>query len=246
MKAAIDFVMGLLGPWFFLWFGFKQLLGTVRSLIGEGKISTLFSPSAFLDVFFGNFWAEMAPQFREDFAPSVIPMIEGRMKNGVAMDKPVYDPVHGVVIEVGAGSGNWVNEYARIGNVNGSSAGGAREGLRKRTGDVGSSSGGITKIYGVEPQEQSVATLRERVQELGMEDVYEVLPVGLEDIAKVASIEPASVDSVVTICCMCSVPEPEKNIKILYDLLKPGGTWYVLEHVGCYRAGPIISLYQRK
>lgn len=246
MKAAVQFVMGLIGPWFFLWFGFKMMLRTVGSLFREGKASTLFSPSAFLDVFFGNFWAEMAPQFREDFAPNVLPVIEGRMKNGVAMEKPVYEPVHGVVIEVGAGSGNWVNEYARIGNLDGATSGGTREGLRKRTSDVGSSGGSITKIYGVEPQAQSVATLRKRVHELGLDDVYEVLPVGLEDIAKVASIEPASVDSVVTICCMCSVPEPEKNIKILYDLLKPGGTWYVLEHVGCYRAGPLISLYQRK
>lgn len=32
-----------------------------------------------------------------------------------------------------------------------------------------------------------------------------------------------SVDCIVSILCLCSIPEPEKNITKLYELLKKGG-----------------------
>src|SRR5271156_6678791 len=31
--------------------------------------------------------------------------------------------------------------------------------------------------------------------------------------------------------CLCSIPTPEKMIKVLYEYLKPGGTILIFEHV---------------
>src|SRR6185295_6722012 len=93
--------------------------------------------------------------------------------------------------------------------------------------------GKVTKVYGVEPNEQSHQALQQRVREAGLQDVYEVVPVGIEDMAGGAAeskkwdgrIEPESVDAIVTILCLCSIPEPVKNIGLLYGYLKKGGKW---------------------
>lgn len=122
------------------------------------------------------------------------------------------------------------------------------DGLRRRGVKSGS---GLTKIYGVEPNPQSADALRQRVREVGLGDVYEVVPVGIESLSDPAAwtgttIEPGSIDCIVSILCMCSIPDQEKNAKALYELLKPGGRWYVYEHVKAERGGILISLYQRK
>ena len=87
----------------------------------------------------------------------------------------------------------------------------------------------------MEPNPDSHAALSNRVQELGLEGVYEVLPVGIQDVSKVklsnGTIEKGSVDCIVSILCLCSIPEPEKNIAELYGYLKKGGRWYLYEHV---------------
>lgn len=78
-------------------------------------------------------------------------------------------------------------------------------------------------------------TVRKHIAEAGLEDVYEIVPVGIEDLNNPSKwggiVEKESVDCIVSILCLCSIPEPEKNMKELYGYLKKGGRWYIYEHV---------------
>lgn len=138
-------------------------------------------------------------------------------------------PVSGVVLEVGAGSGMWADVFAKI-----------------------NTRSGLKRVYGIEPNLTSAAALKQRVKEVGLEGTYEVVPVGIEALndptAWAGRIEPGSVDCIVTILCLCSIPEPEKNIRLLYECLKEGGRWYAYEHVQVEvgRGGWLLRQYQRK
>lgn len=232
-------------PWVLIGLSISHIPSTIYGLIASGNYGTLFSPSAFSEELFGNFWVTMGPQAKAGAEEVVVPLLEGKVSGGKVHDHVVSTPVHGTVLEVGAGSGMWADVLARI-HANASGAG-EREGLRSRK---GGDAKGITKIYGIEPNPISAATLRKRVQEVGLQDIYEVVPVGIESVtdptAWEGKIEPGSVDCIVGIRCMCSIPDPKENIEHLYKLLKPGGTWYVFEHVRTTRGFPIMPLYQRK
>jgi len=115
----------------------------------------------------------------------------------------------------------------------------------------GGNQSAIEKVYGVEPGLESHPGLRRRAKEAGLEGVYEILPVGIEDISKVSVdgasfVEKGSVDCIVSLLCLCSIPEPEKNIKELYGYLKEGGRWYVFEHVVVDEANWPMRAYQGK
>ncbi|KAG0339848.1 hypothetical protein BG000_001191 [Podila horticola] len=173
----------------------------------------------------------------------VIALLEGRVKGGCIHDEVVSTPIHGTVLEIGAGSGMWVDVLARFRN-NVDAAGGLHN--RKKTGKKTGRS--IIKIYGVEPNPISAKALQKRVIEVGLQDIYQVVPVGIESVndpsAWDGKIEPGSVDCIFGCLCLCSIPEPEKNIHLLYKLLKPGGHWFVNEHVKITRGSPLLRFYQ--
>ncbi|CAM1501291.1 Fc.00g104530.m01.CDS01 [Cosmosporella sp. VM-42] len=127
----------------------------------------------------------------------------------------------------------WVDVFAKI---------------AERANSSGNSGPPLSKIYGVEPNSQSAAALQQRVKEAGLEGTYEVVPVGIEDLNNPAAwgtrIEPGTVDCVVTVQCLCSIPEPEKNIRLLHNYLKKDGRWYVYEHVRA-KYGIIVPSFQR-
>jgi hypothetical protein len=50
-------------------------------------------------------------------------------------------------------------------------------------------------------------------------------------------------DCVLTIQCLCSVPQPKEMIRGLYGYLKNGGEWIVYEHVIMKRGG-LVRWYQ--
>lgn len=140
-------------------------------------------------------------------------------------ENAVAEPVGGVILDIGPGGGYWVDLYARTK-------------VPVKSGDGEEAGGGqvIRKVYGVEPSAELWPSLRERVGKAGLDSVYEILPVGIEGISKTPTdnatpIEKGSVDCIVSLLCLCSIPEPEKNIKELYGYLKEGGRWYLYEHV---------------
>ena len=130
------------------------------------------------------------------------------------------------MLEVGAGSGMWVPLLRDFTTPDG-------DGPR------------IKRILGVEPNPTSILALRKRIAHLDMESVYEIVPTGIESLIATGSVSPGSVDCVVAVMCLCSVPDPERNIRELWRMLRPGGRFYVYEHV-CCEAGWAMGLYQRE
>ena len=124
-------------------------------------------------------------------------------------DSPVPSLVHeayGTVLELGPGTGQ------QLGRLNPSR---------------------ITRIYGIEPNIALHPELRARIGKAGLENIYSVVPCGIEDIAELKKygIESESIDTVLSIKVLCSVPEPERMTRDLYRLLKPGGQLLLSEHV---------------
>ena len=113
---------------------------------------------------------------------------------------------YGTVLELGPGSGNQLSRY-----------------------DVSK----INRIYGVEPNVDLHAALRNNIKKNGLSDVYTLVPCGLEDSEKLAEygVQPGSMDTVMSVQVLCSVPEPAASATALYRLLKPGGQMIVYEHV---------------
>ncbi|KAG9062147.1 hypothetical protein KI688_006479 [Linnemannia hyalina] len=229
----------LIEPWVFMWLSLSHAPATIRALVATKDYGTLFSPSGFREALFGTLWATIGPNIKAKHEERVTALLEGRIKGGCIQDEVVSTPIHGTVLEIGAGSGMWVDILARFSsNVN--AVGGLYN--RKNTGH------GITKIYGIEPNPISAKALQERVNEVGLQDIYHVIPVGIESVNDPSvcesKIEPGSVDCIFGITCLCSIPEPEKNIQLLYNLLKPGGYWFVNEHVKVSRGSPLLCFYQ--
>ncbi|ERS98742.1 uncharacterized protein SPSK_06501 [Sporothrix schenckii 1099-18] len=250
--SLLEVIQRIVGPWLMLADSAYYLPVTIVGLVRSGNWSTLFNWSKFQSAWFGRFWGYMGPQVRKGVEPIVVPLLKGRVSHGRKLNdgeeiSTAPLPVSGTVIEVGPGSGMWVSVFKEIGIATQATADGAvrqRKGIASTSTAV-STSGGVTKIYGVEPNAGVHDGLRQRVHDAGLEDVYEIVPVGIQDVAANSdAITANSVDCVVTILCLCGIPSPRDNIRALYDYLKPGGRMYVFEHV-CNRKHWSIYLYQK-
>ncbi|KAM5352563.1 hypothetical protein ACJ41O_005285 [Fusarium nematophilum] len=221
LSTMRELLTDLVGPYLFMGISMRFLPGTILGLITSADFRTLLSPSAFKEAWFGNFWAFIGPQVKANGECRVIPLLEGRVRDGQVRDEVVSAPVSGVVLEIGAGTGMWADVFAKI------------------DGGVAPAAGGVVA--------RSAAALQKRVKDVGLEGVYEVVPVGIESLddptAWEGRIAPGSVDCIVTILCLCSIPEPEKNVKLLYECLKKGGRWYAYEHVRV-ESGFLLRAYQ--
>lgn len=236
----------LIDPYLFMSISLRFLPGTILDLVRAADLRTLLlSPGAFKEAWFGNTWAFIGPQVKANAEKRVIPLLEGRVRGGEVVGDVVNPPIDGLVLEVGAGSGMWADVFAKVGGGGVVVGHDEQQQLRHRKGG-----NGLTRVYGIEPNPQSAAALRRRVKEVGLEGVYEVVPVGIESIndptAWDGRIEPGTVDCIVTILCLCSIPEPEKNIRLLYESLKKGGRWYAYEHVQVEQGGFLLRAYQCK
>ncbi|KAL5411310.1 hypothetical protein PMIN03_004907 [Paraphaeosphaeria minitans] len=167
------------------------------------------------DAWFNAFWAWAGANIRVGNGPRITALLGGRVSQAQVVDKPVVPPVSGVILDIGPGPGFWVDLYAK-----------------NNTGDL--------KVYGVEPNTTAHPGLRMRAHEAGLDNVYHIIPAGIQDISKIevteidgstSKIEKGSVDCIVTLLCLCGIPEPEENITELYQYLKKGGRWYIFEHV---------------
>lgn len=128
----------------------------------------------------------------------------------------------GVILDIGPGTGQWLYLFAAAMNPD------------------------VRKIYGVEPNAGLHSQLRESAVKAGLGEVYEIIGCGAEELGSVGGIEEGSVDTIVTVQCLCSIPGPERVIRDLYPLLKPGGKWLVYEHVKTKYQGDFVAFWQRE
>lgn len=91
----------------------------------------------------------------------------------------------------------------------------------------------ITKVYGVEPNIDLHKCLREKIEASGLTDVYEIVPCGIEDVVELKKhgITVGSIDTVLSIQVLCSVPDPDEILRRLHALMRPRGQFVVYEHV---------------
>ncbi|TXT09231.1 hypothetical protein VHUM_02705 [Vanrija humicola] len=221
-------------PWVFLSLSLKQLPFTIYTLVRNGDWASLTTWSVFQDRWFGNLWDWAGPQVRKMSEARVIPLLQGRVKGGVILsESDGANAVYGSVVEVGPGQGNWVSIFTDDDNDN------KANGPRQRKAHAG-----VTKVYGVEPNPDQHAGLAKAITAAGLDGVYEIVPYGIQDMGK-TGIAKESIDCIATIMCLCSIPEPEKNVAELYTYLKPGGKWFVYEHVVCFKKqGTFMGVYQ--
>ncbi len=112
----------------------------------------------------------------------------------------------GVVIEIGAGTGNQLPRY---------------------------DSSKVIRIYGVEPVTELHDALRACIKKTKLDDTYTIIPCRIENTKELQKygIEPGSIDTILSISVLCSVDHPEEVARQLYTLLKPGGKMILYEHV---------------
>ncbi|KAG7289777.1 hypothetical protein NEMBOFW57_006153 [Staphylotrichum longicolle] len=228
----------LLEPWQFLALALSYLPSTLLTHLLALDFSTLLSWPRLQAAWFGRFWAHVGPMIRTNAEAKVVPLLQGSVTHGVIPpsaspspsppDKSAshphphpHPPVSGTVLEIGPGTGMWTSLFQP------------------------STLPAVTKVYGVEPNPAQHPALRRAVAAAGLEGTYEIVPLGIEDLASSGKIPLGSVDCVVTVMCLCSIPEPRHNMAQLYGYLKPGGRWYAYEHVKCFRSqGWGMQLYQ--
>ncbi len=146
----------LIDPFRFMALSASYIPTTIAHLIRTGQYSIFFSPSAFKDAWFAQFWSVVGTRVRTDNTPRVAPL--------VALAR-------GVVLDIGPGSGEWVALFDP-----------------KK----------VTRVLGIEPNRDHHAQLRERVKEAGLEGIYEIVPVGVEDLGD-RWVGRGEVDTIVTV-----------------------------------------------
>lgn len=235
--SPFQILWSLLDPWIFMAQSLSHLPPTLLHLFRARQLLTaLLHPSRLQSAWFGTFWAAAGPGVRDTAQARVAPLLGGAVSDGqvVIIDRQApgerHPGVAGTVLEVGPGTGMWVGLLSSM--------------LR-------GGGGGITGIYGVEPSVDVHAALRRSVLAAGLEGVYEVVPLGVEGLAGSGRVARGSIDCIVSVLCLCGIPDPEFNIRELYGYLKPGGRWFVYEHVRCgsdgvRECGMFMRVYQRE
>lgn len=91
----------------------------------------------------------------------------------------------------------------------------------------------VSKIYGVEPNAGLHEALRDRIKKAKLDDIYTIVPCGAEDTDQFRKygISPKSIDTVLSVQVLCSVPHPQSTVRYLYPYIKSGGKMLVYEHV---------------
>ncbi|KAI8976413.1 S-adenosyl-L-methionine-dependent methyltransferase [Trametes punicea] len=107
----------------------------------------------------------------------------------------------------------------------------------------------VTKYVALEPNKLMHAEIRTLAATKGFTEASGsllILPYGAEEVSLITSAlgGPRTVDTLISILTLCSIPEPERTLAALVDdVLKPGGTLLFYEHVLSHR--PDVAWWQR-
>lgn len=111
----------------------------------------------------------------------------------------------GVVLELGPGMGNQIARY-----------------------DVNK----VTRVIGVENNPNFRPEIEAQAEKVGLGDKYELMTCGAEDsdVLERNGVTAGSVDTVLSIQVLCSVPDEKAMAREIYRVLKPGGKFIFWEH----------------
>jgi hypothetical protein len=98
-NKPVDIFWGLMEPPIFLLLAASYLPRTILNLVLAGQFRAFISPSLFKDAWFATFWSVMGPSTREGATPRAGPLIA---------------QAHGVVLDIGPGSGMYIVERHTI------------------------------------------------------------------------------------------------------------------------------------
>lgn len=139
-------------------------------------------------------------------------LLAGSDENWRFIKAPLLARARGAVLELGAGDGKTLAYY---------------------------NASRIDHLYLLEPFDglhdalrAALRTVSSVPQGRGLERKTTILPIAAEDAAGLAAagLAPASLDTVVCVQVLCSVPDPKPIIASVARLLKPGGTLILFEH----------------
>ncbi|RPA81210.1 S-adenosyl-L-methionine-dependent methyltransferase [Ascobolus immersus RN42] len=102
----------------------------------------------------------------------------------------------------------------------------------------------VERVIGIEPNRFMHDELKEAIRGRELQDKYEVIGCGLEDVIPKGLVQEGSIDTIILVKVFCSVPEPKSLAPILYKLLKPGGRILVYEHVVNKKGDVLVKLLQ--
>lgn len=107
----------------------------------------------------------------------------------------VVEQAHGLVLEIGFGSGLNLQYFKNI-----------------------------SKLYALDPSLELFNLARDRIAHVSFPVEY--IQVSAENIP----LDEASVDCVVSTWSLCSIPHPDRALKEIHRVLKPGGKFIFIEH----------------
>lgn len=99
----------------------------------------------------------------------------------------------------------------------------------------------IEKLFALEPFPPLVKVLKKTITARGPDFQRKtvVIPLGIQEKSLLRSeygLAKESVDSLVLVQCLCSMPQPKKHLKYCVELLKPGGTLILVSRLWGSRA----------
>ncbi|KIW93243.1 uncharacterized protein Z519_05848 [Cladophialophora bantiana CBS 173.52] len=197
-------LLNLLDPGYLLWSSACAFVTTAFQFY----VLQLHLPSAsnfknVRDDAFSKFWTKVT----EPVDPPPPP------KGSATLVPPLLSRAHGVVLDIGPGSGSYVSLFADNPN--------------------------ISAVYGAEPTPGLHVPLQQRINEAKLTDKYHILSCTADKAEVLAALAKEGVrpsakgifDTIVCVRVLCSVPNLAQTASELYSLLRPGGELMIVEHI---------------
>jgi len=133
-------------------------------------------------------------------------LLEQSDKQWASVKRSVMQHASGNILEIGSGAGHTIAYY---------------------------NPEKVTRIVGIEPYLQLHPLTKAAIQRAKLADKYELVGASIEDneVLEEYGVVAGSMDTIVCVQVLCSIPNPQHVIAEMYKLLKPGGQLVLFEHV---------------